>query len=193
MDNQTNWTPSSDDNLLGLTDKNTINEKEAKGIALAELYIFQLDTDIAISTNLILEIHRIAFSELYEWAGKWRTCDVTVGKLEPPKPAQILQLMYQFVDNLNYKINTANDAKTKLDTLVYAHYEFIRINPFNNGNGRTGRMLMNLLALKFGFSPLQLYQREGEARKVYIDAMQSADAGNFSKLIDLTAKELKTF
>ena len=54
-------------------------------------------------------------------------------------------------------------------------------------------MLMNLLALKFGFSPLQLYQREGEARKVYIDAMQSADAGNFSKLIDLTAKELKTF
>lgn len=193
MDNQTNWTPSPDDNLLGLTDKGSINEKEAKGIALAELYIFQLDTEVTISTTLIIEIHKIAFSELYEWAGKWRTVDVTVGKLDPPKPTQILQLMYQFVDNLNYKINAAVTDKAKIDALIYAHYEFIRIHPFNNGNGRTGRMLMNLLALKFGFKPFELYQREGQPRKIYIDAMQSADEGDLSKLYALIAKELATF
>jgi cell filamentation protein len=193
MDNQTNWTPSPDDNLLGLTDKNSINEKEAKGIALAELYIFQLDTDVTISTNLILEIHRIAFSELYDWAGKWRTVELTVGRLQPPKPTKILQLMYQFVDNLNYKINAAMTNENKIDALIYAHYEFIRIHPFNNGNGRTGRMLMNLIALKFGFKPFELYQREGEARKIYIDAMQSADEGNLTKLSALIAKELAAF
>ena len=37
MEGNTNWTPSPDDNKLGLTDKNLINECEAKGIAAAEL------------------------------------------------------------------------------------------------------------------------------------------------------------
>ncbi|HEU4555351.1 MAG TPA: hypothetical protein VFS25_21055 [Chitinophaga sp.] len=85
---------------MGLTNKDAINEHEARGIAQAELFIFQLDSETNISTMLILDIHRIAFGELYDWAGKWRTTHVTVGQLEPPVPDQILQLMYQFVDNL---------------------------------------------------------------------------------------------
>lgn len=76
---------------------------------------------------------------------------------------------------------------------MYAHYEYIRIHPFNNGNGRTGRILMNLIALKFGYRPLKLYYREGESRKLYIDAMKSADNGDFSRLSDLIAKELNAF
>ncbi|MFG4000775.1 hypothetical protein B0A67_08805 [Flavobacterium aquidurense] len=72
MENQTNWTPFADDNLLGLTDKNQINEFEASGIAKAELYTFELETDVEISTSLVLEIHKIAFEQLYDWAGKWR-------------------------------------------------------------------------------------------------------------------------
>ncbi len=86
MTSNTNWTPFPDDNLLGLTDKNLLNEYEAKGIAKAELYVFGLDTEIKISTTLILEIHKTAFGELYDWAGKWRTVDVTVGQLIPPEP-----------------------------------------------------------------------------------------------------------
>jgi hypothetical protein len=66
MDDNTNSTPSPDDNKLDLTDKNLINEYEAKGIAAAELFVFELDSEIEISTQLLLEIHRIAFSELYE-------------------------------------------------------------------------------------------------------------------------------
>lgn len=73
MNDNTNWTPFTDDNLLGLTDKNLINEYEAKGIAKAELFILGLETDINFSSNLILDIHKIAFEELYDWAGKWRT------------------------------------------------------------------------------------------------------------------------
>ena len=79
MDYNTSWTPSPDDNKLRLTDKNRINEYEAKGIAAAELFIFGLDSDIQFWTQLLLEIHRIAFEELYDWVGKWRTTQVTVG------------------------------------------------------------------------------------------------------------------
>jgi cell filamentation protein len=77
--------------------------------------------------------------------------------------------------------------------LVFAHYEFIRIHPFNNGNGRTRRILMNLVALKFGYKPLELHHREGNSRKIYIDAMKSADSGDFEPLTTLIRKELIAF
>lgn len=192
MDN-TYWTPLSDDNKLGLTDKDRINEYEAKGIAKAELFIFQLDSEITISIQHILEVHRITFAELYEWAGKWRTTQVTVGQLIPPEPARIVQQMYQFVDNLNFKILNAATTEDILECLTYAHYEFIRIHPFNNGNGRTGRILMNIVALKFGYKPLELYHREGNSRKIYIEAMKSADKRKFKPLMTLIKKELIAF
>ncbi len=65
MQDNTNWTPSAEDNLLNLSDKNAINEQEAKGIALSELFVFGLETDTPISTPLILVIHKIAFEHLY--------------------------------------------------------------------------------------------------------------------------------
>lgn len=193
MQDSTNWTPSPEDNLLNLTNKAVINEEEAKGIALAELFVFGLDTEISISTSLILDIHRAAFVHLYDWAGKWRITNIIVGQLEPPPPHQLIQLMYQFVDNLNFKISIAKTREEHIDCLIYAHYEFIRIHPFNNGNGRTGRLLMNLVAMKLGYKPLALYHREGESRKIYIDAMKAADKGNIEPLLRLVNVELTSF
>ena len=180
MENNTNWTPYPDDNLLGITDKQLINEYEAKGLAKAELFVFELETDVSLSNGLILKIHKIAFGELYHWAGNWRTTEVTVGQLIPPSANLIVTLMYQYLDNLNYKISISKSRQEHIDTLVYCHYEFIKIHPFNNGNGRTGRILMNLIAMKLGYQPLELYHREGESRKIYIDAMKSADIGDLS-------------
>lgn len=193
MDDKTSWTPGPDENKLGLIDKNLINELEAKGIAKAELFIFGLDSEIPISIQLVLEIHRIAFSELYDWAGKWRTNQVVVGQLTPPDPTLVLQLMYQFLDNLQFKAGISTNYKEHLETLTFAHYEFIRIHPFNNGNGRTGRILMNLVALKLGYQPLELYHREGDSRKIYIGAMKNADKGDFDPLMNLINKELTSF
>jgi cell filamentation protein len=51
MEDNTNWTPSPDDNKLNLTDKNLINEYEAKGNASAELFVFELDSEMEISTQ----------------------------------------------------------------------------------------------------------------------------------------------
>ena len=193
MDDNTSWTPSLEDNKLGLTDKNLINEHEAKGLVAAELFVFGLDSETKFSTQLILEIHSTAFSELYDWAGKWRITQVMVGQLEPPQPQQILQLMFQFTDNLNFKVANAATSQDHIDCLTYAHYEFVRIHPFSNGNGRTGRIVMNLVALKFGYRPLELYHREGDSRKIYIDAMKSADKGNVEPLQRLIREELTAF
>lgn len=193
MEENTSWTTSPDDNKLGLIDKNLINEHEAKGIAAAEIFVFGLDSDTQFSTQLLLKIHLIAFEELYDWAGKWRTTQVAVGQLATPDPSQVLQLIYQFIDNLNFKISNSTTEQDHLECLAFAHYEFVRIHPFNNGNGRTGRIVMNLVALKLGYQPLELYHREGDSRKIYIDAMKSADKGNFEVLTTLIRKEMIPF
>jgi len=193
MNDNTSWTPFPDDNLLGLTDKNLLNEYEAKGIAKAELYVFALDTEVKISTTLLLDIHKTAFEYLYDWAGKWRNVNVAVGQLIPPEPAQIIHLIYQFIDNLNYKILVSKTQDEIIETLIYTHYEFVKIHPFNNGNGRTGRLLMNLVSMKFGYKPLELYKREGESRMIYIKSMQQADKGKFELLDSLIRQELESF
>ncbi len=193
MEDNTNWTPFPDDNLLEITDKNLINEYEAKGLAIAEFFVLEMDIETMISTSLILQIHQIAFGELYDWAGKWRTIQVMVGQIEPPAPNQILQQMYQFIDNLNFKISIAKTQEEHIECLVFAHYEFIKIHPFNNGNGRTGRILMNIVAMKYNYKPLKLYYRDGESRKNYIQAMKKADFGDYTHLIKLITEELSAF
>ena len=136
MDDNTNYTTGPEDNLLGITDYNQINELEAKGIGLAEMLLFEMNTELIISVDTILSLHRRVFESLYDWVGKWRMILVNVGKLELPLPHQIPNLMYQFLDNLNFKISIAKTLDDHIDCLTYAHYEFVKIHPFNNGNGR---------------------------------------------------------
>ncbi len=193
MDNTNDYTPSLEENLLELTDKEVINEYEATGITKAELYVFELDSDEDISARLILDIHQIAFGELYEWAGKWRRIDITVGLITPPSFDKVPFFMYQFIDNLNYKIKNASTQTEHIECLVYAHHEFIKIHPFNNGNGRTGRILMNIVALKFGYQLLNIYHQKGNERGTYIAAMRAADNGDYSALSNLITEELRTF
>ena len=52
---------------------------------------------------------------------------------------------------------------------------------------------MNIVALKLGYQPLQLYYRAGESRTIYIDAMKAADRGDFAPLTGLIDEELLTF
>ncbi len=155
--------------------------------------MFDLEEDEDISINIILELHKIAFEALYDWAGKWRMIDVSVGQIKPPSPKQIPNLMYQYIDNLNFKVQNAKNKSEQVATIVYGHYEFIKIHPFNNGNGRTGRLIMNWVCLKFGYKPITLYAREGESRRIYIDALQKADRGDFQPLEKLIEGELELF
>lgn len=192
MDN-TNWTPFPDDNLLGITDKNLLNEYEASGIAIADLEIYQMEVDQKIRAEIILNLHKIAFGELYDWAGKWRNVEVIVGNLEPPSFKNFPELIYQFFENLHWLISNVENQQDLIDCLAYSHYEFIRIHPFNNGNGRMGRILLNIVAMKFGFQPLNLHYREGESRKVYINCLQLADRNDFTQLNQLIEENLIPF
>ena len=89
--------------------------------------------------------------------------------LVPPIPLRVPDLMTEFVAWL-----ATVDLHPAL-LAAEAHYRFANIHPFVDGNGRTTRLLMNLVLLRHGY-PLTVIPVERRAD--YIGALDTADAGD---------------
>jgi Fic family protein len=93
---------------------------------------------------------------------------------EFPSPAEIPSLMVDFAKWLG----AAPDSP---DTAFTAHLRLVNIHPFNDGNGRTARLLMNLILIRDGYPPVAVGP---EDRLAYIRALQQAQAGQGSEAFD---------
>ena len=71
------------------------------------------------------------------------------------------------------------------DDLALLHCRFEQIHPFLDGNGRTGRLLLNLILVRLGYPPVVIYKRD---RERYLRALRSADAGEPGALGELIAR-----
>lgn len=105
----------------------------------------------------ILKLHkRITYKQLGEDAGRFRRCQVWVGGREGSPWLLVPTLVAEW---LNYFVN---DGK-RMDMIGFirsAHVAFEHIHPFVDGNGRAGRMIMNLQRVKAGLEPLLLKASE---------------------------------
>lgn len=132
-------------------------------------------TKESLSLDDILSIHRIILQGIDSAnAGSFRTVMVRILGSHKifPNYMKVPQLMDEFIEWLN----TAQDHPVKIAAV--AHFKLVSIHPFVDGNGRTARLLMNLLLLQNGF-PLAIIKKED--RKNYIDALEKAgDTGDLS-------------
>jgi Fic family protein len=67
------------------------------------------------------------------------------------------------------------------------HYRFLRIHPFDDGNGRTARILMNFILMQYGYPPVII---KTEDKENYFSALRQADAGMFEPFAEYIAKNL---
>lgn len=81
-----------------------------------------------------------------------------------PNPAKVPHLMEKFGTDL---ARTGTQPRSAFD----AHYRLVSIHPFADGNGRTARLLMNLLLLRGGYPPVAV---RPEDRAEYLDALEYA-------------------
>ncbi|TAE12079.1 MAG: Fic family protein, partial [Bacteroidetes bacterium] len=71
-----------------------------------------------------------------------------------------------------YETQTTKKELHPLSIAIGFHYEFVKIHPFDDGNGRMARLLMNFILMKYGYPPAII---PTEQRKDYIDALREAD------------------
>ena len=127
--------------------------------------------DIRIGEWEIRQIHSLLFSVIDRAeAGRYRQLDVKAAGTEYAYPPHYLlpELMVGFVEWLN------SDTAQQLHPIDYAaeaHCRFVGIHPFRDGNGRTGRLLMNLLLLRLGYPVVVI---RNEQRADYIESLVQA-------------------
>ena len=132
----------------------------------------------------IKQVHNLILRKIApEEAGRYRQLDVKAAGTNYLYPAHYLipQLMTDFTDWLN---SESAQNLHPVEYAVMAHYRFVSIHPFRDGNGRTGRLLMNLLLLQAGY-PIVIISNE--RRNDYINAIAYGQSNNdeLDNLIDL--------
>lgn len=119
-----------------------------------------------ITENDIKTIHRIVLSGINdEWAGRYRESEVFIkgANVEFPQPRDIPYHMIEFVQWLETQ-QGVNPVQAAMD----AHFKFVSIHPFVDGNGRTGRLLMNLILIINGY-PMAIIRNEDRIK--YLEAV----------------------
>ncbi|MBL0099394.1 MAG: Fic family protein [Saprospiraceae bacterium] len=83
-----------------------------------------------------------------------------------------------------------NDKKNSLHPITLAtifHHKFVLIHPFDDGNGRLSRLMMNYILLRLGYPPIVIKSVD---KIKYLNALRLADAGNFEAFIDFIADQM---
>lgn len=157
-----------------------VNHQEA--IELVESLIS--DSYILKETD-ILNIHELVLQKIEkDFAGRFRTSGVRISgaNFVPPNALKIDEYITELTDWTN-----TSDMNIVLKSAVF-HHRFVWIHPFFDGNGRTARLLFNLLLMKEGFPPAIILKND---RKKYYDALNFANNGNYSKLVLLILQALE--
>ena len=132
-----------------------------------------------LSSDDILSIHRLILHGIDDTnAGRYRKVPVRISgsAVVMPNPRKVPELMTSFVQWL-----TARSALHPVAFAGEAHYRLVTIHPFVDGNGRTARLLMNLLLMMRGYPPAIIRTRD---RLAYIGALEQAQLGGSRAAFD---------
>ena len=161
--------------------------KEVVNYNRALEYVETLGGENTLMTeNLIREINAIVLKDIRSGAGRYRTKQVIVGDYVPPEHFQVPILMKEFVDWLR------QPQPAHLSPILYtgiAHYQLVAIHPFEDGNGRTTRILTTLMLIQYGYEHTHFFALESyynRNRKAYYEALGSADKYRVGQKADLT-------
>lgn len=133
--------------------------------------IANLHSSTPIRENDIRALHHLIVAQTGvdiagQYADRARFVNSSRGIHAFPAPWEIPGLMQSFVDWLRTAVNQP-------ETAFEAHRRLVSIHPFNDGNGRTARLLMNLILLRAGYPAIAV---RPEDRPSYISALEAIDS-----------------
>jgi Fic family protein len=144
-----------------------------------------------LSENIVKDIHAMVMVNIII-GGIYRNVDVRItgAKHKPPAPSEMyIQIKDFFAELLNKHDMNA------IELAALAHAEFVKIHPFEDGNGRTSRLIMNYQLMINGFLPISIAK---EDRLAYFETLEAyavcGDLQPFAEMIaDLESTQLSEY
>jgi Fic family protein len=167
------------ENNVTVNGKSLKDQAEILGHAKAAEYLIKSATDghLVMSEDLIKSLHRQIFSNDEIWTGEYRASDVGVenpatGEIlhKAPPPQQVPDIMWVLL--ADYDDFSKDSSLNFLITLAGFHLTYENIHPFQDGNGRTGRLFVNFELIKHGYLPINI---KYAAPQAYYSAFRSDD------------------
>ena len=135
-----------------------------------------------LNEKFIKTLHKKMFGDIWKWAGTFRTTERNIGAA----PYEIQPKLRILLDDVKFWIT--NKTYTEKEIAIRFHHRLVQIHPFPNGNGRISRIMADLIMQSFGLKNLDWGSGNlteiSELRTKYISALQEADRGDYSLLIN---------
>ena len=163
---------------------------EAKSHKEALDYLYDLlakDKKLTISEALIRSFHQIVTEDIEkEWAGKYRNSLVTISgtNYKPPEAIDVPKMMADLVRWIRNNKNRLHSV----ELAAILHYKLVAIHPFFDGNGRTARLIMNIILIQASY-PLAVILKND--RKRYYNVLSKADKGDLIPFIRFIARAIE--
>jgi Fic family protein len=174
---------------------------EVRGYAIAARWVYGQALEPGawsagelLTLSEIRQVHEMAVGPAWDIAphpnaadrerpGGFREHDIQPfpGGMRPPPWPDVPAAVRDWLDNLG----AIAGADEPIEAVALAHSHFERIHPFLDGNGRAGRLLLNLVLVRLGYAPAIIYTRD---RTRYLSALRSADRGDPGPLGEMLAR-----
>lgn len=124
----------------------------------------------ALDLVTVLELHEEVFKAVKADAGQWRRVNVRItgSKLVLPRWEKVLSLMAEWARDYARREGAGDPV---FEVAAWMHEQFEGVHPFSDGNGRVGRLLLNLHFLKRNWPPISVLPAH---RDSYIQALESS-------------------
>jgi cell filamentation protein len=182
-------------NRLGIEAPDLLHEVE--GTLLQQAYtrfITELDPSIRFDENYFKALHHDTYESLYEWAGLYRTVDMSRGGSLFCRAAYLEQesrRIFRELEQEQYLKQASDDLVEKFgERIAYYQSELIALHPFFELNGRITRLFFDLITVYNGYEPIDYSQAlvEGPSGlNAYVEAsilcVQRADSSKLQQII----------
>lgn len=149
-----------------------------------EYVVSFIDNNEKLSVPVIKGIHEKLTDRLQHDKGQFKTEEnyIKGAEFSTASPEQVSQLMEQLIGNLNYRLENSDSKEGLLIAILDTHIQLEKIHPFSDGNGRTGRMVMNYSLLQNDLPPLIIKKHE---RTQYMQILGEAQLKEFPDKNDI--------
>ena len=179
------------ENKLGISNQKELEDAET--ILLSDAYEFFFSKNKLIlkdfDVKFLFSVNKYFLETLYAWAGKRREVDISKDGIMCASAKYLSSSVEYFGKILKGNMPRMGDTKNSIASkIAIIHNEFNAIHPFRDGNGRTIRLLIDLIASVLGYEPIDW---NSKSKREYMKACVSGIRGNHKPMANFLLERLK--